>query len=87
MPQGFDPEEDAKNAASRDMIGVFGRTHAASIRYGGYTDSAAEGGEDHKYVREVIPRHHTYDSFHDNCYECKSDVKKGVHPSAPKKGK
>lgn len=74
---------DEENAAAladfqRDSVKDYGRTHGGSVVKNSYTES----GVDHKFVSEVIPKHHTSDTFHPKCAECKADSKKGIHPSA-----
>ncbi|CAB4128868.1 hypothetical protein UFOVP225_94 [uncultured Caudovirales phage] len=81
-------KDPAREAAERDMVGVYGRGHGASVIKGSYTDPKdhpSTPGQVHTYVSDVIPKHHTYDTYHPKCTECASDVKRGVHPNAPNK--
>lgn len=90
MAKEFDPEEEAKNDALRDAVGSYGRTHASTVIKGSYknpADHPYNPGGDNVYVSEVIPRHHTAETFHDRCKECVADAKRGEHPSAPKNRK
>jgi len=73
-----DKPASAKRDAQRDMIAVLGRQHPEVTRERKFR----HGGETLSYTETVAPSHHTSDSYHAACTECKKDQKSKIHPSA-----